>query len=510
MKYLNKLFIIALAFMIPLSGCNTEELQELNIDKNSSNELDWKFLFTQGTLQTAENRYVNGRVHLTLCGSLIQHTATLSGDGDYGDGDKYLYNLDAQNAYMQRMYTGPLKTLAEVIKQTGPDGLNPTWTNLHHMAQVVYMIPMHIMTDLYGNVPYSEANKGFEGIFFPVYDSQESIYSDMLLKLEAAANSIGNGPDEVGSADILFNGDFAQWKKFTNSLMLRLAMRVSEKNPALGEEFAKKAIAGGVMESNDDSAYLRMADGPDEWLNQNGLSRALIPNDWGADNVLSQTIVDRLKSTGDPRLGIFAVRGPFDGPFLTDAADQKGLPNGYDGLTILDFLGETEPIAADSVFSRINPLLLDRSDPFLLLNYPEVELLLAEAALKGWTTDAEGHYNAGVRGAMQMWSIFDDSFVASDADVDAYLLANPFNDTEEMVGNQMWLATFMNWYEAFSAYRRTGFPQLQEVNYPGNISGGKIFKRLQYYTDEVAGNPNLQSTGTTPDLVTTAVWWDVD
>ncbi len=510
MKFFNKLIISACACLVLLS-CNTDELQELNINPTAANEVDWRFMLTTGQVWAAENRYVNGRVHLNLASGLIQHTATLQIGGERGSGDKYFYHIDSHNAYQDRVYELSLKTTAEIIRQTGPDGSSPNSVNLHHVAQVLYILPMHIMTDLYGNVPYSEANRGADQIFFPAYDNQESIYRDMLDKLSTAATTIGTGSDDLGSADVIYGGDLTKWKKLANSLMLRLAMRISNVDPAAAQGFVQQAISGGVMESNDDMAWIQMAEGPSQWFNQNGISRALIPDDWGANNMLSKTLIDFLKDNNDPRLTIFAVRGLWDGPFLTAPEEQIGMPNGFDATTIRDYVGTTEEVNRELEFSRINPLLLDVDDPFIFMTYAEVEFLVAEAIMKGWAQgDAEAHYNAGVRGAMQQWPIFDASFEVSDAQVDDYLAANPFDGSMEMLQTQHWAANFMQWYEAYSNWRRTGLPTLTPVNYPGNESGGQIFRRIRYNTVELATNPNLQTGGTLPDDVMTRVWWDVN
>lgn len=512
MKHINKLFFLAAILIFPLTGCDTDELADLNINPNAATELDWKFMFTQGQIQAAENRYVNGRAHLGICSHLIQQMASLE-TGERAMGDKYTRNEDSKNSYMWYVYRNSLKTLAEVIRQTGPDGANPSWTNLQHIAQVMYIIPMHIMTDLYGNVPYSEANKGVEGVFFPKYDNQESIYKDMLNKLDAAAKAIGSGPDDIGSADAIYGGDFTKWKKLANSLMLRLAMRISNVDPGTAQEFVQKAIGGGVMTSNDDMAWIQMASGPSQWFNQNGISRALIPDDWGANSVLSKTLVDFLKERNDPRLMIFSGGiGPWAGPFNTDVAVQQGMPNGYDSDTIKEFENTSDAVDPFVTYSRLNKKMLDVDDPFIFMTYAEVEFLLAEAALKGWNTSgtAADHYNAGVKASMQQWGIFDSSFGVDDADVDSYLTANPFDGSEKMIGEQHWAANFLQWYEAYSNWRRTGYPELTPTNYPGNLTGGQIFRRIQYYTNEVANNPNLQDGGIKPDDFMTRIWWDVN
>ena len=507
MKNIQKYIVFGVFAMLPLFGCDSDELVELNIDPTQANSLDWRFVFTTGQVWAAENRYVNGRVHLNLCSGLIQQTATLSVGPERASGDKYLRHLDSFNAYMDRVYETSMKPIAEVIRQTGADGLNPEMVNLHHMAQVLYILPMHIMTDLYGNVPYSEANRGVEGIFFPVFDSQESIYKDMLAKLETAANTIGSGADDVGSADLFYGGDMDKWKKLANSLMLRLAMRISNVDPGTAQSFVQKAISGGVMESNDDMCFINMSSGPSQWFNQNGLSRALIPDDWGANQMMGKTLVDWLQERNDPRLGIWGATGPWGGPYNQVAAEQVGLPNGLEPED-LDGISRAEE---EMMFSRINPALLDVDDPFILMTHAEVELLLAEASLKGWNSgDAGDHFNNGIRSSMQQWTVFGEGLEIANADVDAYLAANPFDGSEQMVGEQLWAANFMQWYEAYASWRRTGFPELTPVNFIGNISGGEIFRRFEYNTVEVASNPNFQAGATLPDDVMTRIWWDVN
>ena len=135
----------------------------------------------------------------------------------------------------------------------------------------------------------------------------------------------------------------------------------------------------------------------------------------------------------------------------------------------------------------------------MLMNYGEVELLLAEAAQRGigglTPAAAAGYYNAGVKASMQMYTIYDPSFAVSDAQVATYLATYPYGVTKpplEMIGDQYWVNHFMNWWEAWSNWRRTGFPVLVPTNYPGNVTGGKIFQRLKYPTSEVAGNPNFK------------------
>jgi hypothetical protein len=350
---------------------------------------------------------------------------------------------------------------------------------------------------------------------------------------EASAALNASNPDEgFAKADFVYGGDIAKWKKFGYSLMLRLAMRVSNVAPQMSAEYVTKAVAGGVFTSNEDNFWVGMAEGPSLWTNQNGISRAFYPGDGGQPSYLSKTLVDFLKGADpataaddDPRLMIIsggigswaaagnsAVWTPF-GANSTDPLAQKGLPNGYD-QGMLDAL-EGRSVVQVETYSRINPKMLDRSEPYQIMNYAEVELLMAEAKERnigsGITGTAMEHYNAGVKAAMQMYTKYDASLTVSDAQVQAYLAQYPYGVAKPalpMIYEQLWVSKFFNWWEAWSDWRRTGYPELTPVDYQGNITNGTIPVRLRYPSNEAAGNPNFSSGATLPDNYTTPVWWD--
>lgn len=167
------------------------------------------------------------------------------------------------------------------------------------------------------------------------------------------------------------------------------------------------------------------------------------------------------------------------------------------------------------IYSTIKTIITGEGAPMFFQTYAEVEFMLAEAAERWGLAggNAEVHYNAGVRAAMKMLAIYGDAAVIDDAAIDAYLVANPFNAANalEQINTQYWAATFLNEYEAFANWRRTGFPNLTPTNYPGNETGGTIPRRLTYSTSEQSNNPDnyaaaIASQG--PDILTTRVWWD--
>jgi hypothetical protein len=342
---------------------------------------------------------------------------------------------------------------------------------------------------------------------------------------EATAGFNASAVDYPGfaRADIIFSGDVTKWRKFGYSLMLRLAMRVSNVAPQLANEYVTKAIVGGVMQSNDDNAWVPMSEAPSLWINQNGISRAFYPGDGGQPSYLSKTLVDWLKAGAtsadevDPRLmiisgGIARWSAAAWEPINTNPLQQKGMPNGYDAVGLEELEGrEIEQV---STYSRIYYLMLQRDSPYMLMNFAESAFLQAEALERGIgsgiTGTAREHYEAGVKGAMQMYTPFHSSLTVSDAQVAAYLNRHPYNasDALRMIGEQLWISKFFNWWEAWSDWRRSGYPELTPTSHPANVTQGQIMRKLRYPAAEVATNENFQTGATLPDIFMTRVWWD--
>jgi len=352
---------------------------------------------------------------------------------------------------------------------------------------------------------------------------------DLLKELDEATDSLDSKNTETGfsHADIIFQGDIDKWKKWGNSLMLRLAMRVSNVDKTLADTYVTKAVAGGVMNSNDDNVWVPMAAGPSQWNNQNGISRVFQPGDGGQYAILSKTLVDWLKgpdktsvADDDPRLmilsGGIALWTPNEWtpyPGGEDPLNQQGMPNGLDQAKLDALYGH--PVTDYETFSRMNILLLQVDEPYQLMNAAESELLMAEALERGIGTGITGtakeHYEQGVRLAMQMYTPYDPSFVVSDEAVNTYLATFPYGISKpalEMIGEQMWVCKFMNWWDAWSDWRRTGYPVLVPVNYQGNATNGQIPRKFMIPPTEAASNPNYATGATKPDKMTTRVWWD--
>ncbi|HZE86566.1 MAG TPA: SusD/RagB family nutrient-binding outer membrane lipoprotein, partial [Puia sp.] len=361
------------------------------------------------------------------------------------------------------------------------------------------------------------------GITSPKYDKQQDIYTDLLNELaDAAAKLSTSATNTVGKADLLFAGDPAKWKKFAYSEMLRIAMRMTKVDAANAQKWAAAAYAGGVMTSNDDNAILLHTDPASGTPVPNGTGFVLIGNDPNASR-LSKTFVEYLTSTGDPRLPYLGTvsTNPGDGTDKGDTtyAKQLGQPNGFDAPnsgSANDLIHAANWPGDQNKYSIVNRYTFARLDaPSFFLTYGETQLLLAEAAQKGWVTGstAATFYNAGVTGSMQMLALQAGAGPGNTA-IAAYLAANPYNPGTalQQINYQYWVSSFMDENESWENWRRSGFPTLTPVVYPGNVTGGTIPRRFTYPQGEASTNgPNYSAAVAGlggGDKMTSRVWWD--
>ncbi len=502
----NFTILVALSLSLLIVSCDSG-FEEMNVNPSLADQVDPNFKLTNIQLNVSGGRYENWRTNLIYSSTMIQHFATLP---TFWAGDKYGYIASYSAALWDRYYSNVARNIEDLLVQTSED---PEDANLHQITQIVRVIMYHRLTDLYGDVPYSEAGKGFiEGISQPKYDAQSTIYPDMLARLETAATTLNSSGRSFGSGDLIYQGNVDQWRKLANSLMLRLGMRLVKVDPGAAQSWVQKAIAGGTMESNDDIAYVPHND-PSGFQNGNGLV-------FRADGAprLSAFFVDWMRDHDDPRLHVY-------GQVPVAGAMEIGMPNGHiTGGSDLNFGienhstwiscdSDAEPCGID-VYMVPNDVIKGADDPMFLMTYAEVELLKAEAALRGWHSgDAATHYSNGVRAAMEYLAMYGDAGAISSDDIDAYLAANPYDASVgmKMINEQLWSAVLLNEYEAFANWRRTGYPELTPINFPGNVTGGTIPRRLRYRENEAVANPDNYAAavaGQGPDELTTRVWWD--
>ena len=489
---MKKILLTFFALSLVLSSCEFDKgFEEMNVNPSKASQLDVANKFASVVLQTSGGRYENWRASLIYQSVMIQHLSSRAG---YWSGDKYYRNDGYATSLWDRYYPSAVKEIEDIRAQLTAEGNSGSEMG---MTRILRVFIYSRLTDLHGDIPYSEAGQGYiNGILKPKYDTQESIYADFLKELEAAVAQIG-GSTTLGVSDLVFQGDTAKWKAWGNSLMLRFAMRLSKVDAATSQAWAEKA-APGAMTSNAQIAMIKHTDGP-EGINKNGHGEVFAADGNGR---MSKTFVDWLKD--DPRLPILAARRSDKS---TAIADLIGMPNGSTGTTVPD----------TSIYAEPNRNVITGKDvPMVLQTYAEVSFMKAEMAQRGWsvTGSAQAHYDAGVKAAMQMLNgIYPNAAAISDAEVATYLTGKPYDATKglQMIGEQYWAATLLNEYEAFSNWRRTGFPILIPTNDPGNVTGGTIPRRLIYPTGEGSTNKANYDAAVArqgANNFTTRVWWD--
>ena len=522
----NRIINIGTVCCLLLVAACDSGFEALNKDPNSvtAEEFNPAYLFTTAQLRTSRGDDANS-LYYGSC--FVQQFASLSNVGIFDfHGDKYVYHkgnneLLWKSTYGSSSESRPAKLIEDVLELSRD---KQEYHNLHQMARIWKTVIFHRLTDMYGDVPYSEASLGYyQQIFKPKYDAQRDIYYDMLSELEDATNKLDPNQGNFASADIAYDGDIAQWKKLGYSMMLRLGMRLSKVEPATAEAWVQKAAEGGVFSSIDDNLYVKGTDatGTLDAL-ANGMSWILSVST-RTPGKISKTYFDFLSDNNDPRLKhtVAVYTDPTDvSTKNTDPAVQKGLPNGLDRGTL-----ESDPSydpnrpGQEHQYSGINRDVYAKLDgPRMFITYGEVQLMLAEAAVRGWIGgDAAQFYTNGVAGAMKTLSQYDQSATINDAEINTYLADHPFVGTANMesaleqINTQYWAATFMNGYESFANVRRSGYPKLIPIDYPDNETDGAFPRRLRYPDDEPVLNAENYREAVSRqgnDDFKTRVWWD--
>ncbi|HYJ37272.1 MAG TPA: SusD/RagB family nutrient-binding outer membrane lipoprotein [Chitinophagaceae bacterium] len=511
MKRFLKIFLSTSIASLLVSCDNGFE--EMNVNPNASTEVVPGFLFTNAQLSTVNINFTGG-AYLTI-GQSMQHFATYKEVP--AAGDKYFnfsYSTASWNAF-----SGAVIQLQQVIDEVST---NPIDINKLSVARIWKAYLFHRLTDLYGDVPYSEAAQALsQKNYTPKYDLQSEIYVDLLNELENAANSFEASQPTFGNADLVYGGDIAKWRKFAYSLMLRLGMRLTEIDETAAKSWVEKAIAGGVIVNNEDIGVIAYVDGS-QTTSRNFISSGLLSTDYvspGGDNVeggkFAKTLIDYLKNTKDPRLNVISIVWvPSGSTFVADTttALQQGMPNAaYNSLP-----------ANFNTFSEPNPsTILKYNAPLLVFTNAEVHLLLAEAALRGWYSGstAEQSYASAVTAGMKQWTLFGSGGVISNAKItqymanNAYKTAGTFDEQMEQIQTQKWVTLFLeDEYEIFANWRRTGYPNLTPTNYPGNLTGGKIPTRFVVPDSELIYNATNFYEATDRqggvNTLSSVVWWD--
>jgi hypothetical protein len=521
-------YIILASLALLFAACgkfgdlNTDPTKSSSIDPQ--NQLIFAQLWFSGDLSTQE------RTNAIVLTPMMQQFA-----GAYYTRVGAMYIKDATRLWVmwENSYQNDVVNIVDAVERTNNvEGK----TNLNAMCRIMKVYTFARITDLYGDIPYFQAGKAYyTQVTRPAYDTQQAIYDDFLKELKAASAQLDATKDKVPN-EIFYKGNIASWKKFANSLRIRLAMRLFERDPERAKTEVQEAFNadGGVMMSNADICMTKHLDIQNTYADLRGNSVSAAINQQGATLKVVSTFLDQLKNTGDPRLNYIprvykqnSPLKPFEREDITAQvrATVVGLTGTKPGRYVYDdWVGPVViKLANGSNYSAVNGDLkcelnncfMRNNAPFLHLTYAELELLLADAAVRMNITlgaDAATHYRKGVEAAMKQLALFPNGPVVSDSEISDFLTANPLTAGTELkqINEQLWIALMLNGPEVFANWRRSGYPVLPDS--PNNESTSKtIPRRFQYPLSEKEQNAehvNAAIAVIGEDDWTKRVWWD--
>ena len=498
-----KISAAVVTFSLLLSSC-TKDFEEINTDPNNTPNALPQQLLAPALVNTLTYNMLRNR---NFNNELMQVTV------DLGDGEGKVFRYDYRANWADYLYNGlfsELSNFKDIHKIASEDlNFNKSYQGISLICQSwVYSI----LTDTYGDIPYFQSNLARDsGIYEPRFDKQKEIYLDIFNKLDSAnslLSATGTGTGIVASSDPVFKGNLLRWRKFGNSLYLRLLLRISGKAEVSAMCAAKikdivedNAVKYPIMANNDESAILRWTGtGPYISPYVNGVRE----QDFRGVSIAS-FFIDNLVVWNDPRIDISqGVNGinrwaiaPYQGAFA-------GVPSGYSP--------GADPIKKSYFYSNTSTSSLQTEAlGGMMMNYAELKFILAEAAAKGWiSSSAETHYNEGILNSIKLWlptwSVPITTYVAS-ADI-AWDNAGTLDDKMEQIHLQKYYALFLADHQQWFEYRRTGHPKLPLG--PGLKNNGIMPARMTYPVYVQSTNPTnyqLVVADQGSDLISTQVWW---
>jgi len=510
----KKLIGISFVVLFLFGGC-TKDFDQMNITPNQPSEVPPQYLLTDAEKNLVAfmwDEWWNGRF-----GNLYSQFWSQT---SYTDESRYSPRDGVLNNYWTYFYAGRdvvpdgtlngggMEDLQRIIKLNTDEETkvkaSASGPNMNQIAvaRILKVWMFQILTDAWGYIPYSQALQGAENSS-PVYDSQESIYHALITEITDAQAQIDVAAGSI-LGDIIYGGDMAKWKKFANSIKMRIAIRMSNDNvdKAGATTAISDAFAAGAFTSIDDNAAFFFLGGvpSNNPLNENQKTRQ--------DFAVSKTLIDFLKLKNDPRLPFYA-NGTVNDPFA-----YVGFPYGMDN-------GEATALSTTDHSMPGNIVYAPTAPAFYML-YDEVEFILAEACVRlGLNGIAKDHYEAGIKASMNYWNqLNEDSPTGwdridncstsdtikpasiTDTEMDAYIAGAEvvWDATKalQLIAEQKYIALYPSGLQAWFEYNRTGFPAIlvqpgETVPYgagasyifsPLITSGGKTPVRMYYPTEE--------------------------
>lgn len=553
-KYIT---IITMACALFFASCSDEYMENMNTDPSKAATIDPNAQLTTAQLQTYGD-FSMMEIYRNYHYAFTQQLMGCWNTTNYGG--RHTLDNNEMSRIWTSFYTQSLKNIIDAQYRTAEDAEK---VNINSVLRIYRVYLMSIITDTYGDAPFSEAGLGFlEGKFNPKYDKQEDIYNAFFLELEDAVNKIDPTKDKV-TGDLIYAGDVTKWQQLANSLRLRFAMRISNVNPTKAQTEFENALAanGGVITDASSDALIKymtiaFSFGQEAYSDYRGnsLSQLLFGND-PANNpsYLCSTFFNQLYNSGDPRTfkisrcyydGLMSATSPDNRVDITQEMIEKGIdfsprdpgayswepwPTGYDS-DICAELAVNNPSVTATMAREVEPKLannfLKSDNPGVVMTSAEVKFLMAEATVKKWNVGsalAEDLYKQGVRAAMDFLTDNYGCTATTDAEFDAFIqdkgaFGHTDNQKLEAINTQAWILHFTNPAECWANVRRSGYPKLKspaEYGFGQYLTGGtEIPVRLCYPVLESSYNKKsyneaIERMGGT-DNWHSLLWWDTE
>lgn len=553
-KYIT---IITMACALFFASCSDEYMENMNTDPSKAATIDPNAQLTTAQLQTYGDLSMM-EIYRNYHYAFTQQLMGCWNTTNYGG--RHTLDNNEMSRIWTSFYTQSLKNIIDAQYRTAEDAEK---VNINSVLRIYRVYLMSIITDTYGDAPFSEAGLGFlEGKFNPKYDKQEDIYNAFFLELEDAINKIDPTKDKV-TGDLIYAGDVTKWQQLANSLRLRFAMRISNVNPTKAQTEFENALAanGGVITDASSDALIKymtiaFSFGQEAYSDYRGnsLSQLLFSND-PANNpsYLCSTFFNQLYNSGDPRTfkisrcyydGLMSATSPDNRVDITQEMIEKGIafsprdpgayswepwPTGYDS-DICAELAVNNPSVTATMAREVEPKLannfLKSDNPGVVMTSAEVKFLMAEATVKKWNVGsalAEDLYKQGVRAAMDFLTDNYGCTATTDAEFDAFIqdkgaFGHTDNQKLEAINTQAWILHFTNPAECWANVRRSGYPKLKspaEYGFGQYLTGGtEIPVRLCYPVLESSYNKKsyneaIERMGGT-DNWHSLLWWDTE
>lgn len=483
-KYVSKASLLILVGALTMTSC-TDSFDEVNTDPDRPNA---DIVPSTNTLAYCE-RYASDNMFDEWFD--LNESAGFAGQiakWQYTDEGYYNFRPSVNNTSWNTIYYTVSNLQAIIDKEE--EG-----SNMWATATIFQCLIYQIASDRWGNIPYSNALKLVEGVTKPAYDNQSSIYLDLLLRLKSAVQALGTQSDDIGSGDIIFGGDITSWKKFGNSLRLRIAARIANVSPTEAQAVFADVLSTSspIMDSNDYNAFfIWNAEYPEPYADYYQTR----PYEYG----VSKLMVNTLKESNDPRLPIYCRQTVNYLNGVEGAEEYAGYQNGL------------EAYANVSAFSAIGERFMSSTSltgfsPWM--RAAETYFAIAYAASKGWSvgmTQQEA-YEKAVSLSLEENGV-------SDADA-ADFLANggKYDGSQEQLFTQWWVSLFKNGQEAWSVYRMSGYPSgnivAPDAYYPGHNTPPMCYGYPDNERNLNTENCEAQAAKESDYFWGKQMWWDV-